>query len=494
MKPEAAISGLGGCWLVGGAVRDAEMGRVSPDIDIAVPAGRARKAAQSLAKSLCGSCFPLDEETGVYRVAGRKPYPLQIDVSDFQGADIEADLRRRDFTINAAAYPARAPFSLAPAEGGIRITGLDPAAVLDPLGARADIKKRLVNATGPDILKDDPLRLLRAFRAAAELDFSIAPKTVAMIKREHKLVSRSAGERIRDELLRLLAAKGAKKRLEQMDKAGLLAAVFPELEAQRKCAVVYYGKGGVLRHTLAVVDRAEYLLENAGAVFPEFRLPADAALLKLTALLHDIAKPATAKMIGGRLRFFLHEEKGARIAEEVLRRLKFSNAHTRLVCAAISGHLRPGHLASNAEITDRAVYRFFRDSGEAALTLLMLCWADYAAYLSYPALEKLLPQSSQTPPPLARKMPRTGPRKTLRHLQLVYHMLRLYFTQPQKIAPQKIIDGNTVMKTLGIGPGRAVGRALEELSLAQVDGKVKTIKDALEFIKKLNPAELLPPV
>jgi poly(A) polymerase len=494
-SPEKIFAGLGGAFFVGGAVRDAILGRVSPDIDIAVSPGKARACAQKLAKAFGGNWFTLDEETGVYRVNARSPFAFQIDVAAFQGKDMDADLRRRDFTVNSAAYPVTAPFSITQAEGGLRFLLGDAKKLLDPLGAARDCGKKTIAPCGKTIFRDDPLRMMRVFRNAAELDFSVSPALPPLVKKHRALIDGVAGERVREELLRTLAVPRSKYWLEQMDGAGLLTAVFPELEPQRKCALVYYGKGGVLRHTLDVVDRMEYLLAHLPRVFPEFKnqlapFARRASILKFAALLHDIAKPATAKKIDGRLRFFLHEEQGARMAEGEMRRLHFSKADMRLVCAMIAGHLRPGHLATGAEITPRAVYRYFRETGDAALPLLLLCWADYASYLTYAQLEKLLPDTGREPFALTKKLPQQGPLKTLRHMQLVNHMFRLYFSQTARVLPQRVIDGNTVMKALRIKPGRVIGRILDEISLAQVDGKVKNRADALAFVKKLNVKKL----
>ncbi len=491
---DKVFAGLEGAFFVGGAVRDALLGRASPDIDIALPPTAARAAAQKLAKIFCGNWFILDEETGVYRVHALKPFAFQIDVAAFQGKDIAADLRRRDFTINAAAYPVTAPFTIQKTAAGLCL-GLDKKYLFDPLGADGDCKKKLVSPCGVAIFKNDPLRMLRVFRTAAELDFTVTPALAALVKKHRDLISQAAGERVRDELYRLFAAPNTKNWLELMDKAGLLTAVFPELEAQRKCALIYYGPGGVLRHTLDVVDRVEYLLANIPEIFPEFKnnllpLAAMTPTLKMAALLHDIAKPATAKKIDGRLRFFLHEEQGAHMAEEELRRLRCSKAELRLISAMIAGHLRPGHLATNADITPRAVYRYFRETDTASLPLLLLCWADYASYLTYPQLAKLLPEADKEPFALSAKLPRQGPRKTLRHLQLINHMFRLYFAQTPQVRPERVLDGTAVMKTLRIKPGKIIGRILDEVSLAQVDGKVKNRADALAFIIKLNIKKL----
>ncbi len=488
-------------YYVGGIVRNSLLKKQSGDIDIALPACEVKQAAQLLARKLKAVAFEMDAELGVWRLVTSQD-KLQIDLTAFQGKNLEEDLRRRDFTVNALAYPVTAPVAVvvAPQKEGnaqVILTRLRRKQIIDITGGQEDLRRKLIRLNGPKQFEDDPLRMLRAFRSAAELKFTITPNTLAQIKKNRLLISQPAGERIQEELNRLLAVPGVTYDfLCAMDQCGLLSALFSRLEDQRTCAEVYYGKGGVLKHTLLVCKRMDYLLGHLDKAFPQYAkklevYAAPKALFKLTALLHDIAKPATAKMKKNRLRFFYHEHVGAHMAQKLLKRLHYSRADIRLVHAMIFEHLRPSNLASNEGITERAIYHFFRDLGSAAIPLLFLCWADYTSYVSDEQLKKILPKSSRPMMTLvqAERMQNIG--KTLRHLQLLHFMMSRFFDQPSSVKPVKIVTGLDVMQTLKVKPGPAVGAVLEAVAEAQVEGVVKTRQDALSFMRGLDVAALV---
>ena len=354
------------------------------------------------------------------------------------------------------------------------------------------MRAKVIRMNGKTRFEEDPLRMLRAFRCAAELKFTIAPSTLAQIKKDAALIVQPAGERIKEELDRLFAVPGVLyDLLLQMDACGLLTALFPFLKEQRSCAEVYYGKGGVLKHTLLVCKRMDYVLNHLDKTFPKFAskltpFAANQPLLKMTALLHDIAKPSTAKMHKGRLRFFYHEQQGARIARQVLEALHYSKADTRLICAMIGEHLRPSNLASNDVLTRRGVYHFFRDLGDAAIPLLFLCWADYTSYVTDAQLRRILPKSGERLMTISQAERYKNVGKTLRHLQVLNFMLEQYFERPALVKPDKILTGVDIMNVLHLKPGPQVGEILEAVAEAQVEGKIRTRADALTFIKTLS--------
>jgi poly(A) polymerase len=277
-----------------------------------------------------------------------------------------------------------------------------------------------------------------------------------------------------------------------MDTAGVLTALLPVLERQKSCAQVYYGSGGVFSHTLDVVERTEFLLSRLKTVFPKYHKKLqpyikDISLYKMAALLHDIAKPKTAKMTQGRLRFFYHEEKGAVMAEKILKNLKYSGADIKMISKMIEYHLRPSNLASNEIITDRGVYKFFKGLGDAGIPMLLMCWADYTSYITPAQVKKLIKKSAEPVITIEEGREKGSIGKTLRHMQVVNFLFRKYFTGGKKIIlPQRLIDGKDVMDALKIAPGPRVGKILENVTLAQVEGKVKTRQDAIAYIKDLN--------
>jgi tRNA nucleotidyltransferase/poly(A) polymerase len=204
----------------------------------------------------------------------------------------------------------------------------------------------------------------------------------------------------------------------------------------------------------------------------------------LAALLHDVSKAETAREVDGRLRFFGHDTLGAKRAADILRRLRFSRAHVDCVSAVVAQHLRPGHLAAGGPITEKAVYRFFRDLGEQAASLLLVCWADHASYLPEARVSKLLKTASAEldSPALARVKPELA-RKTVRHLQVIALLVRRLF-QASKPVPEPLLDGHEIMKALALQPGPAVGEWLERLREAQAEGEIATREQAFEFLRK----------
>lgn len=467
-------------FLVGGAPRDLLLGRPLGDLDLAC-AG-AQILAKKLAGALKGSFVVLDETNHVYRVAlppGR-PGPVQLDVAELQGASIEEDLRRRDFTLNALALPLSPDMPAAvPAK-----------AWLDPRGGLKDLAARRLRAEDEALFKDDPLRLLRAFRIAAQLDCVVEPGTLEAIGRLRHRVRSPAGERVQAELMLLLAVPGASRWLRLMDETRLLTALFEDMEPARLCAEEYYGAGGVMEHSLRVCERADFVMAHVGRVFPEEArsiepaLPALRPLVMLAALLHDVSKAETAKMVDGRLRFFAHDTIGAKRVEALLKKLKFSGERIAVVSAVVGQHLRPGHLTAGGEITPRAIYRFFRDLGEDALPLLLTCWADHASYLPEARVAKLLKTASLAPGQSLGRLKPEEARKTIQHLQVIALLMRRLYDESRKPVPDRLLDGNEVMKILKLKPGPQIGEWLERLREAQAEGKIGTKHEAAAFLKR----------
>ena len=464
-------------FVVGGTVRDLLLGRESTDLDLAI-VGPAEPVARKLAQDLSARLVVLDDATQVFRIVLPPKYGRwqQIDVAQAQGRDIQTDLLRRDFTINSLAWPVH------PGE-----------ALLDPRQGARDLSRRLIRADRPDVFKEDPLRLLRAFRQAAQLGFEIDAPTLRAIRRFRGLARRPAGERIRQELLSLLAADDFSRWLERMDECRLLTALIPELERSRRCATVYYGPGGVLRHLFDTNARMDFLLANLDRVFPELARDIRShldwqkskPLLRLAALLHDVAKPATAKRMGGRLRFFGHDIAGAKLSGKILSQFRFSRDEIAFVSSCVLHHLRPGNLAANESVSDKAAYRFFQDVGSHGVALLLVCWADHASYLNPKELEQVLPFAAKDPHGFdLSRFKGEGARKTLHHLQIVGLLLRNFFRRQETVRPQRLIGGKEVMKALKIPPGPEVGRILQLVQEAQAEGKVRDRRQALEFLKK----------
>lgn len=474
-------------YIVGGAVRDFLLGR--PVVDLDLVCRYARKAAQQAAKECNGSLVVLDDQNKIYRVVLREPHPYKtLDFAEMQGASIEKDLARRDFTVNAMAMRI--------SEVGFRISDLkirNPQSeirniLIDPFQGQKDLKNKILRGVSAGAFKDDPLRVLRAFRFMAQLGFKVEAQTLGWIKRSKALLDKVAAERIRHELLVLFEQPKVSDTLRAMDSMGLLTQIFPDLEAGRRTAIRYYGKGGVLKHALATVEAFEHLVRGVGDVrdVRDVKSPAPngpnlpnvpdlsrylassvsahprVGMLKIAALLHDVGKPATAKVIKGRLRFFEHEHVGAEQAYRGLAALRFSRQECLLARGWVKNHMRLGSLAAIGEVSNKAIARFFRDLGEDGIGMVLLSLADHFTYLK----RSLWGKNKDSVEKMARRM------------------LKAYGEEREKILPKRLLNGFDLMKALKIKPGPIVGELLEKIQEAQVMGKVATTEEALEFVKR----------
>jgi poly(A) polymerase len=463
-------------YLVGGFVRDTLLGRATDDIDIAVD-GNALSTASGLAAALGGKGVPLDEENGVARVVLPET-KWHVDLSTLQG-DIGQDLARRDFTIDAMARELNKDTA----------AGLDSGNLIDPWHGRDDLRQGIIRAVSPTVFTADAVRLLRAVRLAAELGFDIDSDTEGLIRKHHGRIADVPGERVREELLRLLSLPGAGLRLAYLDELGLLTALIPELAPARGVEQPRMHIWDVFEHSIQTVSAVEFLLregpwEYAGrdvleAVPWSSRLQEHfneeishgstrRSLLKLAALLHDIAKPGTKTIEEGRARFLGHPQQGAAAAAAIMTRLRFSHREIELVALLVKYHLRPTQMANEGIPTLRAIYRYFRDTGGEGIDLLFLSLADHLAARG-PALDK---------------------RQWREHALITEHVLKIHFEEPGLSRPPKIIDGNDIMKAYGLPPGPRIGELLEALKEAQAAGEVKDRQEALSYIaRRLKDAD-----
>jgi putative nucleotidyltransferase with HDIG domain len=456
----------GGLWLVGGFVRDALLRRPTADVDVAV-AGDARALAEKFARAEKRRAFALDEERGTYRVVveddGQK---MDFDFSRLQGKTIEEDLGRRDFTANAMA-----------------LTVADWAAgrwarTIDPFDGRRALQKKEIALVSPRALDEDPLRLLRAFRFSAELGWAVAPGAFKEIKKRAKKILRSSPERIREELMKTLAAPVGSRAFFDLDKAGLLTVLFPEGEPMRRTGKTYYGAGGVLRHSLESMASMEDVLGRLPTYFPKFHRALAAYLnerlgghpryahLKLVELFHDVGKPATAKVRDGKLHFYGHDAVGAKMVKRIAERLRFSTNEGRSLTRLVGAHMRPGNLGHAPQLTERAIFRFYRDLQEDAVAMLIVALGDHFTYLS-------------------ERVKRGGKDPVFLTIR---KMLEAFFLKRATVEPPRVLDGNVLMKTLGIKPGPEVGRLLDAIREAQAAGQVADRDDALALARRLHAA------
>lgn len=455
-------------YLVGGAVRDLLVGARTGDVDITTGA---LEVYEELAQAMGGHAVWMDEDREVVRVIVPSALGFShVDISRMRGA-IGQDLAMRDFTVDAMALPVS------------RDAADDPCRhLIDPLGGLADLRARTIRQASTSVFRDDPARLLRAPRLAAQLDFEIDQETEARIRADSHLISGVASERVRDELLKILAQDGATRSLRLLDRLDLLCRVIPELEAAKGVGQPKEHHWDVFGHLIEAVGQVEALLGGHSET-PEFveksalrfegiesyftqpvgdshtRL----TLLKLAALLHDVAKPATKSVEpSGRIRFLGHSEEGADIAAAVLRRLRVSSHTVELVRKMVRHHLRPAQMAPAGEVpSGRAVFRYYRDLGDAAIDTLYLSLADH----------------------LAARGPDLEPEEWARQCHVVSHILGEGRDRSAPEAMPRLLNGHDLMTVFSLSPGPRIGILLNVVQEAQASGDIDTREEAIELVR-----------
>ncbi len=489
-------------YVVGGFIRDRLLKRETNDIDIAVN-GNAVTIARKVAKETGGTFVLLDDVNNVARVViqdehGRKTAQDQglpdaewhLDFSSFT-RDIKSDLARRDFTINAMAVElgqfaaALTATKTRPRKSAATVAQKRPSLkLIDPSSGRDDLRDKIVRKVSDQIFETDAARLLRAARLAAELNFTIEPDTESLIRRHAQTITEVAGERAREELLRLLHLPRAANQLSYLDKLGLLLTLIPELAESKGVEQPTAHFWDVFEHSLQTVAAVEFVLKESDWEYSNEAMLStvpwsDAidkhlseevssgsnhkVLLKLGALFHDLAKPMTKSIDEtGRARFLGHTKEGAAMAAGILERLRFSKRETSLVESLVYHHLRPVQMAADELPTQRAIYRYFRDTGEASIDILLLALADY----------------------LATRGPLASMEEWRKYCQLANYILIEHGKQQAKVLPVKLIDGDDIMSAFDLAPGPLIGRLLATVNEAHASGELDTREDALALIRK----------
>ena len=443
-------------YFVGGIVRDELMQRpVKRDIDLAID-GDAVELARAFADTHGGAFYLMDEEHNVARVILAETY---IDFAQLRGS-LREDLGTRDFTINAMARQL----------GSHELT--------DPFHGQKHLETKQVCAVSDDVFNNDPVRLLRAVRFAGELGFVIGAHTEKLMQRDAHLLAFASMERARDELYKILALADPLTALRQMDNLGLLAALLPQVNALKGITQSAPHVYDVFEHTLRVVDELvkiqargytevandEFVTELQSHMTELVSAYRERGIvLRLAALLHDIGKATTRSVADdGKIHFYEHEPRGAEMSEEILRRLRFSNTEIEIIKTVITHHLRPAQLARDSLITNRAAYRFFRDTGDAGIDTCMVALADWRG---------------KTAPKI--DIERDAKQRATNAILLN----RYYRATETVIAPPALIDGNGLMAELKLKPGKHIGELLEAIREAQAAGEVKSRDEALAFAR-----------
>ena len=439
--------------LVGGPVRDAILGRLGNDLDFTTDAHP--KDCEKILNKWADSVWDIGAAFGT--VAGKKG-DITVEITTYRsesyeldsrkpnvefGKTIEADLSRRDFTINAMA---------------LELTTDEPT-FIDLYNGVGDLESKLIKTPGKpeDSFSDDPLRMMRAARFMSQLNFTIDPAVIAAIKSMTARLEIISAERIRDEFIKIIMSDNPRLGITLLVETGLADIFLPEIPKLKLEIDEHHHHKDVYEHTLTVLEQAIALEERLGG--PNLTL-------RLAALLHDIGKPKTKELIaGGGVSFHHHEVVGSRLCKERMKKLRFDNHIIKDVAQLVFLHLR-FHGYGNGEWTDSAVRRYVRDAEELLIHLHLLTRADCTTRNQKKA---------------------EGLAKTYDQLE---ERIALLMEQEElnKIRPD--LSGEQIMDILSIKPSPAVGKAYDFLLELRLEhgplGEEKAKAELLNWWKLQN--------
>jgi len=432
--------------LVGGPVRDAMLGRASHDLDFTTSARP--EQTEDLLAQWGDTTWDVGRDFGTI---GCRKGQWHVEVTTYRseaydpdsrkpsvafGDSLTGDLVRRDFTVNAMA---------------VRLPGRQ---VEDPYGGVVDLAHRMLTTPGrpEDSFSDDPLRMLRAARFAAQLGFDVAPEVVAAMTGMAGRIAIVSAERVRDELVKLVCSPHPRRGLALVVETGLADFVLPELPALALERDEHHRHKDVYEHTLTVLEQTMDLEDRLPDGGPDF-------ICRFAALMHDAGKPRTRRFVGdGTVTFHHHDVVGAKITRKRMKALRFSNDEIDAVSKLVELHLR-FHGYGSGEWTDSAVRRYVRDAGDQLERLHVLTRADCTTRNRRKA--ELL-------------------RKTYDELEARIERLG---EEEELAALRPDLDGNEIMEILGIEPGRDVGAAYNYLLELRLDRGPMSREDAEAALK-----------
>jgi tRNA nucleotidyltransferase/poly(A) polymerase len=444
-------------WIVGGAVRDAALGIEVRDVDLAV-AGDPAPVARTVARALDGFSFELSAEFPTWRAADRGG-DWQVDVASFRGPTIEEDLVRRDFTLGAIAVR------------------LDTGEGIDPLGGLPDLADKTIRAAGPEAFSNDPLRLMRAARLAAQFGFRIDPETLSLGRASSTRAGEPAGERTLSELCLLMASRDPVAGLAAMEGLGLFETLLPEVGGMRGVVQGPNHHLDVYGHTVEVLEgvlRIESELDRfVGPSASEVAGLLDRRLadgitrstaLRLAALLHDCAKPVTRREQDGFISFRGHDQAGAEAVLAVFGRLRSSRKLADYVADLTRNHLILGFMVPERPLSRRQVYEYLTRTAPYSVDLTLLTVADRLAARGTSSI--------------------AGQEMVAGHLELAREMVAEAIAFERAGAPEPLIRGDQLARELGIEPGPGLGRLVEEVAAARFAGEVGSASEAVDHARR----------
>lgn len=445
-------------WLVGGAVRDRLLGRSAGDLDLVLADRHSPLLQPEYWRAEGSEAFWLDQSLGLLRLlpAGGP----SVDLAPLLAENLSSDLARRDFTVNAIAWPLSAWLA-----GEERL--------IDPWAGRADLQARQLRLVQADALTVDPVRVLRAVRLQLELSLTVAPQTGVACAAASTALSKAPGERVWQELSRILLHPQAASGLQQLDAWGVVAALFPEVTAMVGVSQNQYHQFTVDEHSRRAFAAYSELVQQgvcldsiARQQFVSYWTGLDRsaqAAIMLAAWLHDIGKPGTRQLRQGRVTFYDHEHVGARLAAAVAGRLKLSRQQTELIHSFITWHMYPMQLWRTGHLDRRLIHRLFQRTGQCGVAIVLFTLADH----------------------LAKGEGIAASQQFAEHRQLVHRLLAVWSDeQEQVIQPRPLLTGDEIVSAAGKPAGPWVRSAKAALLEAQAAGEVVGRESALAFLQR----------
>lgn len=447
---DPAIPAAENAYIVGGSIRDLILGRIPTDYDIAVLLFP-EKYASDLASCVNGHVVEIGKRNQmIYRVVSENG---TFDISAIEGKTIEDDLIKRDFTVNAIGY------------------NLSSGKITDLFGGINDLSIKKIRMVSKEIFKKDPVRLIRAYRIAAMLDFEIESETTNAIADNVKFISKAAGERIKAELFKIFSCPKSYGYIHQMYETGLLFEIFPELKALQGCKQNRHHAYDVLDHSLTAYNQLEMLFTEKKFNIGVTDLPIPdinkerSALLKCSILLHDIGKPSTLTVDDdGDIHFFGHELNSAEMAKLISKRLKLSNNEADYIDFIIRNHIAALHLYNSGIkqlVSKKSLTRFFIKCGDMTPDILFHTIAD----IKGKGNEDIRNED---------------------FLSFASYLLNEFFSgyKIKKTGP-RLITGNDLINEFGLSPSPLFKIILSVVEESRISNDIKNREEALVLVKEL---------
>ncbi|GAB6099124.1 HD domain-containing protein [Halanaerocella petrolearia] len=437
-------------YLVGGAIRDHLLDRKANDFDLIITR-KVRDIAKEFATKTGGTLVVLDQNRDVYRVIVDE---LEFDFALLEGDTIIDDLLRRDFTINALAVPLS---KIDIEQGEYYFLESD---LIDPKSGKLDLENGMIKTVSKGNLLADPLRVLRALRFKAQLEFTIYKDTELMMKQAAKGIKQIANERIKDELFKILSYNNAATNIAYLEgKTSLLSTLLPDINQLKQKGQCKYHSEDIWTHSIYALEKLEQLFKDS---FWANRIEKDKLpRLKFALLFHDIGKLLTEEVIDGQVHFYGHHKEGATYFKSILKKLTFSNQEVSYITTLIRYHMRPLSLFYADNLTFKGKYRFFKAVDGLVADICLLAAADMLS---------------------TRRL-----NKRNEDIETSLSFLKQLVEESEKLeedTAERLLNGTDLMELFSLSEGPKIGEILGKIEAAQAAGKIDNRVEAVDYVKE----------